>query len=48
MPRSVWIVRPVIPVPKMIAQPESGWVHLYHPEIRAGDEVGIEAPSQRL
>ena len=36
----------VIPVPKMLAQPEPGGVHLYHPEIRAGDEVGIEAPSQ--
>ena len=36
----------VIPVPKMISQPEPGEVHLYHPEIRAGDEVGIEAPSQ--
>jgi hypothetical protein len=35
-----------IPVPKMIAQPEPGRVHLYHPEIRADDEVGIEAPSQ--
>jgi hypothetical protein len=34
-----------IPVPKMIAEPEPGGVHLYHPEIRAGDEVGIEAPS---
>jgi hypothetical protein len=30
----------------MIAQPEPGGMHLYHPEIRAGDEVGIEAPSQ--
>ena len=35
-----------IPVPKMIAQPEPGRVHLYHPEIRADDEVGIETPSQ--
>jgi len=32
----------------MIAQPEPGGVHLYHPGIRAGEEVGIEAPSQRL
>jgi len=31
----------VIPVPTMIAQPEPGGVHLCHPEIRAGDEVGI-------
>jgi hypothetical protein len=36
----------VIPMLKMITQPEPGGVHPYHPETRAGDEVNIEAPSQ--
>jgi hypothetical protein len=32
----------------MVAQPEPGGVHPYPPGNPAGDEVGIEAPSQRL